>query len=105
MLGGALLSVLVLSGIAWAYVAYPTIREHQAEEDVAQFLHKNYAGWRYRQYGYIDCRNGRLNRYTWACRVGWRSGRKCRQGRVRIMNEYAEEGVVYYLASSVLRRC
>ena len=103
--GAALLGTLVLSSSAWAYIARPTIGEHQAEKDVAQFLHKNYPGWRYRQYGYLDCRNGRLNRYTWACRVGWLSGNKCRQGRVRVTNEYAEEGVVYYLASSALRRC
>lgn len=87
------------------YVESPTIHERAAKKDTAQFLHKNYPGWRYRQYGYVDCRNGRINRYTWTCRVGWVSGSKCRQGRARVMNEYREGSYVYYLISFRGRRC
>lgn len=95
---------LALSGSALAYVERPPIREHVAERRVAKYL-RDYPGWRYREGGFIDCRQGRINGYAWACRVAWWSGRRCRHGRVRITNEYAERGVTYYLTSSRLVPC
>lgn len=102
----ALFALLALSGNAEAnYVEHPTIHERQAEEDALAFLHKNYATWRYRQEGYVDCRYGRINRITWACRVGWRKGYNCWLGRMQIENEYREVNVVYYKVHFQARRC
>jgi hypothetical protein len=94
----------VLVGSAQSYVEYPTIHEGEAESHAVHVLH-DYPGWRYRNYGYVDCRNGRLNNYSWACRVGWISGSKCRQGRIRVENEYSEGRTIYYRSHTVLRRC
>jgi hypothetical protein len=103
----ALALFVVQVGMAEAgyYVEYPTIHERAAEEDAAQFLHKNYATWRYREEGYIDCRGGRLNRITWACRVGWIKGHNCWLGRMQIQNEDREGSTIYYNVHFRARRC
>ena len=90
------LSALVGSTSASAYIERPVLRRPTAEEDAAQFLHKNVPGWRYRREGYIDCRGGRINAHTWACRVGWWGAGHCRLGRIRITNEYHEHGITHY---------
>lgn len=99
------LGSLALPPSAGAYVERPTIHEGQAFEHIQHFLAKNYPGWRTRKYGYIDCRPGRVNRYTWSCAAGWIRGYNCWQGRAQIENEYSEEGVVYYAVNWRAKRC
>lgn len=101
-LGVLLLALFASSAVAYVY--HPTLQEGAAERRTLKFLH-DYPGWRYREVGYLDCRFGRINRYTWVCRVGWRQGSKCRQGRVRITNSYHQEGVTHYFVSAGIRRC
>jgi hypothetical protein len=96
---------LLIAASAGAYIERPVLRRPAAEQDTAQFLHKNVPGWRYRREGYIDCRGGRINAHTWACRVGWYGSGHCRQGRVRITNEYREGGVTFYEAHMISRHC
>jgi hypothetical protein len=104
-------SVVALSALAMpspafgVYVEHPTIHEREAFENTQSFLAKKYSGWRRREAGYIDCRPGRINRYTWSCAVGWLAGSNCWQGRVRVENEYKEDGVVYYNVRFRARRC
>jgi hypothetical protein len=102
----ALLAGLVLAGGAKAahYVERPTIHEGEARSHALHFLN-DYPGWRYRKRGYLDCRYGRINRYTWACRAGWISGAKCRLGRMRIQNDYREGSLTYFSTSFGSRRC
>jgi len=65
---GLILGALALPSAALGtYVEHPTIHERQAEEDAQHFLAKKYSGWRKRSAGYIDCRHGRINGYTWSC--------------------------------------
>jgi len=102
----AVLGVLALPASApGAYVEHPTITEQEAFRGTQHFLAKKYSGWRKRAAGYIDCRPGRINRYTWSCAVGWLAGRNCWQGRVRVENEYKEDGVVYYSIRFRARPC
>lgn len=101
---GVLVGALVFAGSAAAYVERPGVGEAAAEQRVAKFL-RTYPGWRYREDGFIDCWRGRINGYTWGCRVAWWSGRRCRQGRIRITNEYSERGVTYYQVNASVRRC
>lgn len=94
--------VLVVSLLAFfAFVGSasarpPKIYEGEAESDAARFLHQEYAAWRYRSKGYLSCSHGRINRYTWTCRAGWLKGEICTEGRLRIVNEEAFEGTIYY---------
>jgi hypothetical protein len=74
------------------YVAHPTITEGLAKEWATSYMHKNDAHWRYRTSGGIDCRRGRLNRYSWACRVHYREGGFCASGRVNVIYEYKTDG-------------
>lgn len=105
----SLLATLALCAPATAGVLmYPSITERQAEGDVYQFMHHNYAKWRHKHYGYVDCRHGRINRFTWSCGVGWvmGGGGGCWQGRVRIVNEEYEDGYYYYNGiANIVRRC
>jgi len=104
----AAMSLLVFLGLSASTEAYPVehpaIGEYIAEARVYRVL-REYPGWRYRQVGYVDCRHGRINSYTWACRVGWANYGHCRQGRIRITNVYSENETVYYNVNSVIRRC
>lgn len=100
-----MLACLALSASAQAYVEHPYIGERAASEDTQQFLARTYPGWRTRKYGYIDCRHGRIAGYIWSCKVGWIRGYNCWQGRARITNEYAEEGVTHYDVHFNSRRC
>jgi hypothetical protein len=43
--------------------------------------------------------------YVWACRVGWTGGGHCRIGRVRVENQYAEDGYTYYGTHITTRHC
>lgn len=96
---------LALPAGASAYpVRHPALGEQAAEHRVYKVLHE-YPGWRYRRVGYVDCRFGRVNGYTWVCRVGWAGGGHCRIGRVRISNSYSENEVTYYRSYVVVRRC
>ena len=97
-------ALLALVAIAQSYFI-PHIHKGEAESRTASFLHQQYASWRYRQEGYIDCDNGRISNIAWACRVGWISGRTCRLGRVRITNEYGDGHTIYYDIHFVGRRC
>lgn len=105
---GALLSACFVPSTATAathYVAYPTIHEREAEEDVQHTLAKKFRSWRHRDFGQIDCRGGRVNRFTWSCHVGWYWGRVCYTGRIRIMNQYREGSWVYFHWYPRLRYC
>jgi len=51
----------------------PTIRKHLAEVVVLHTLHDN-RRWRTREWGFINCDHGRVNRVNWRCRIGWRNG-------------------------------
>jgi hypothetical protein len=97
-------AALLLPSPAGAYQFHPPIGEGQAERRAYKFM-RQYPGWRYKWGGWVDCRRGRINSYSWACRVAWWRGRRCRVGRVRITNRYSEEGVVEYSAHIVHRRC
>lgn len=97
-------AVLALSGAAQGYFI-PHIHQGDAEQRTAAFLHQSYASWRYRSEGYIDCDNGRLSNVSWACRVGWIRGGTCRQGRVRITNQYLSGNQIYYNIHFIGRRC
>lgn len=101
---GVVLGALVIPSSAGAYVERPGIGEHSAELSVAKYV-RQFPGWRYREDGFIECRRGRINGYMWACRVAWWTLPRCRHGRVRITNEYAERGVTYYHVNSVLTPC
>jgi len=106
VLAVSLLAFFAISASAFAgFVEYPTITEGEAKEDSGRFLHKSYGAWRYRSEGYLDCSNGRINRYTWVCRAGWRKGNICTQGRLRLENEYREGSRIHYLADWRGRRC
>ncbi|HEU5253662.1 MAG TPA: hypothetical protein VFU16_10105 [Solirubrobacterales bacterium] len=105
LLGAIVLVGLLAPAGASAYVEHPAIGEAAAFERTQSYLAKTYPGWRTRKYGYIDCRHGRINGYIWSCAVGWIRGYNCWQGRTRIENEYAEEGVVYYSIRINARRC
>lgn len=96
---------LLAAAPASAYRYHPPLREGQAERYARAFLVKHYPGWRYRQEGYVDCRFGRINRYTRACRVGWRKGGNCWLGRMQIQTSYVEAGIVYYKVHFRARRC
>lgn len=85
---------LVIPPAAEAY-RVPTVTESIAEEFAGRLL-RQLPGWRYRQYGYIDCRGGRISRTEWSCRVGWIYGRGCRRGRVRVRGGYIENGNKFY---------
>ncbi len=98
-------SFLVLASQAQGYAnPHPLISERTAERGVLRFLH-SYPGWRYRRYGYVDCRFGRINSYSWGCRVGWVGSGHCRLGRVRITNIYGEQGYTHYSAVGRTRHC
>lgn len=105
VLCAALLVGLLVPAGAGASVEHPAIGEAAAFERTQSYLAKTYPGWRSRKYGYIDCRRGRINAYIFSCAVGWIRGYNCWQGRTRVENEYAEEGVVYYGISINTRRC
>lgn len=92
----SLVAFFAIVGSASAHLRPPTITEAEAEKDTLKFLHESYGAWRYRTEGYVDCRNGRINRYIWVCRAGWRKGEICTQGRLRIENEEVLEGSLYY---------
>jgi len=87
------------------YQEHPWLGEAAAHSDTQHYLARTFAGWRAREYGYIDCRYGRVNSYIWICAVGWIRGYNCKQGRVRVENEYAEGGITYYGIHFGYRRC
>jgi len=95
---------LLVPATASGWTEKPAIGESFAQSAVSKYLRK-YPGWRYRQDGFVDCRRGRINGYTWACRVAWWSGYRCRQGRVRITTRYGENGTIYYYVHAYLVRC
>lgn len=98
-------AVLALVGSAEAYRYHPPLGQGQAERYARTFLFKKYPGWRYREAGYVDCRFGRINRYTRACRVGWVKGRNCWLGRLRVATSYVEGGAVYYKIHFRAKHC
>lgn len=91
-----LLTGLVFPQEALADNGRPTVRRPIAERQTRGFLVQNYPSWRYRAFGFVDCRRGRINRYTWACRVGWGRGETCHRGRVRVTGKYREPRVNIY---------
>ncbi|HEV2858977.1 MAG TPA: hypothetical protein VGW80_11315 [Solirubrobacterales bacterium] len=105
ILAGLALVALWLPSSAAAYVEHPGIGEEAAFIQTQHFMAKTYPGWRSRAVGYIDCRNGRINGYSWSCAVGWARGRNCWQGRVRVTAQYAEEGTIYYNVHLKARPC
>jgi hypothetical protein len=105
VIGLAVAALVLPSAALGTYVEHPTIHEREAFENTQRFLAKKYSGWRKRSAGYIDCRPGRINRYTWSCAVGWLAGPNCWQGRVRIENEYREDSITYYSVRFRARPC
>lgn len=57
--------------------------------------------WRYRTRGYVDCSNGRVDRITWVCRVGYITGRFCRLGRSRSWYEWDAYEQTVYTSTSI----
>jgi hypothetical protein len=99
------LIAIVMLALPAPALAFPPIYQAEAEEDVEATL-REYPGWRYRQWGYVDCDHGRIRGNVWACEVAWGAGRRCREGRIRITNlYYLEGGGVHYHWSSQIRRC
>lgn len=97
-----LATALLVLGALWlpvaaeAYTEHPTITEREAFRAVQHLLHERYWwSWKDRDWGEIDCRPGRVNRYSWSCGVIWSHNGICRQGRARVVNLYAEDGEIY----------
>lgn len=93
----AMLLFLAMPGAASAS-RVPTVTQGIAEEMAGRNL-RAFPGWRYRQYGYIDCAHGRINRTEWSCRVGWIHSGGCRRGRVRVYGEYVYEGRKFFASN------
>ena len=88
--------VVALTSTAQGYLERPPIGQGQAEHRVFKLLHSK-REWRHRKVGYVDCRHGRINNYTWACAVGWATGPyNCWLGRVQVTNKYVENGATAY---------
>jgi hypothetical protein len=83
-----LAAFLVLAGTASAY-RVPTVHRGQAERQSIGLL-REYASWRYKTDGYLDCSRGKINRVTWVCRAGWIKGHSCIVGRVRVTGVITE---------------
>lgn len=73
-----------LTAIPQSSEAYylPRVSPKLAEQQTYRLL-RTYPGWRYRDYGFVDCRNGRISRASYACRFGYQRGSRCSRGRVR----------------------
>jgi hypothetical protein len=95
VLGALVAASLIGLGTAAADNGRPTVHAGLAERYAYGILQKR-PSWRYRTEGYVDCRFGKINRYTWACRVGWYQGRTCHRGRVRVTGTYREHGYNNY---------
>jgi hypothetical protein len=75
----------------------PTVRKGLAIALVRRTLSKQQPGWRHRDYGYVDCDHGRVNRTHWRCRIGWGSdggSQKC--GRALVEGEAFENHRPYF---------
>jgi len=73
----------------------PTVTKAIAKEMTVRNL-RDFAGWRKRESGYIDCNGGRIDRTTWSCRVGWVFNGGCRRGKVQVRGSHVEAGRKYY---------
>lgn len=94
-----------LAPIASAYIEHPYIGQHQAYVSTLRFLNEEYASWRYRTGGEIDCKGGRISSYEWSCRVNWQKGYGCVSGRTRVVNNYAENHSIWYTVGFNGRWC
>jgi hypothetical protein len=61
----------------------PTVRRADAQYLTLAALHEN-RNWRQRDWGFVDCREGRINRTHWRCKLGWVNGAYCFQGRAQV---------------------
>jgi hypothetical protein len=86
----ALVAILVLSAPAAADNGRPTVQKADAERG-AQHVLADIQSWRHRQFGFINCDGGKVNRYTWSCAVGWGRKHNCSRGRIRVVGTYPDE--------------
>ncbi|HTR74240.1 MAG TPA: hypothetical protein VMH33_03145 [Solirubrobacterales bacterium] len=101
----ACLATLALALTAAPALAFVSINQQEAEWDTNKVL-RQYPGWRYKQWGYVDCENGRINGDSWSCKVGWGARRRCRTGRLRITNKYRmSDGVIHFHWSGRIHHC
>lgn len=81
---GVGLAVLMIGAVgAPAAQASPKIGYHQAESAGYHNL-RQVSIWRYRTYGALNCKNGRISRSDWSCRYYVEKGNTCGLGKIRV---------------------
>ena len=91
----AVLALWVAASPTLADNGRPSVQKPLAERYSYGIL-REFASWRYKDFGFVDCNQGKINRYTWACRAGWGQGHLCHRGRVQIYGTYRESGINHY---------
>lgn len=91
----ATVALAATAGTALADNGRPSVQKPLAERYSYGIL-RDFASWRYKNFGFVDCDRGKINRYTWACRAGWGRGHTCHRGRVQIFGTYREGGINHY---------